>query len=142
MVEIGGEVVTRGHSPRQSPWRIGIELPQMLRGNVMSSLVLNDAAVATSGDYRNYIEMDGKRYSHTIDPRTAFPIAHKLTSVTVIAPTVAEADAWATAMMVLGEEEGYALAEKLEMPAYYIYRSDTGFAVKHTAQMQAYLAEH
>lgn len=142
MVEIGGEVITRGESPRHTPWRIGIELPQMLRGSVMSALVLADAAVATSGDYRNYIEIDGKRYSHTIDPRTAFPIAHKLTSVTVLAKTVAEADAWATAMMVLGEDEGFALAQKLEMPAYYIYRSDNGFAVKHTAQMQQYLAEH
>ncbi|NRB41159.1 MAG: FAD:protein FMN transferase [Pseudomonadales bacterium] len=141
MVEIGGEVMTAGLSPRGVSWRIGIEQPSNVRGKTFKALQLNNAAVATSGDYRNYMEIDGKRYSHTIDPVTGYPVDHKLSSVTVIAKTVAVADAWATAIMVLGQDKGYQLAKSLNLAIYMIYRDGDDFAVKYTAAMQPYLAE-
>ena len=139
MVEIGGEVATKGNSSRGEAWRIGIEAPSRIKGLVMAALTLNDAHIATSGDYRNYYEIDGVRYSHTIDPRTGYPVKHKLASVTVAAKSTAEADAWATALMVLGEDEGFKLAEKLGLSAYFIYRLNEGFESKYTQSMRVYL---
>ena len=144
MIEVGGEVATDGVSPRNTPWRIGIETPVLdaaAGASIFKALDLDEANVSTSGDYRDYYEVNGKRYSHTIDPRTGKPIDHKLTSVTVVTKSVAHADAWCTAFMVLGEDEGYKLAEKLGMAAYFIYREGSGFAVKSTSAMQKYL-EH
>lgn len=110
-VEIGGEVVTRG-TRQGRPWRVGIERPDELARSLHSTIELDDAALATSGDYRNFFEADGVRYSHTIDPTTGRPVTHPLASVTVIADDCMTADALATALMVLGPEAGQALVEK------------------------------
>ena len=93
LVEIGGELRVAGLSPRATAWRIGIERPSLAQGQVKQAIELNDVAVATSGDYRNYFEKEGVRYSHTLDPRTGYPVKHDLTSVTVVANSSAEADA-------------------------------------------------
>src|SRR5690606_6987509 len=97
MVEIGGELRLSGLNTRGQPWRIAIEQPDDWQGSVHKAITLTDVGMATSGDYRNYFEQDGKRFSHTIDPVTGYTIEHNLASVTVIAKTSAEADAWATA---------------------------------------------
>ncbi|HAD08786.1 MAG TPA: FAD:protein FMN transferase ApbE, partial [Porticoccaceae bacterium] len=94
---------------------------------VQKVIELNDHGVATSGDYRNYFERDGLRYSHTIDPRTGYPISHRLASVTVVADDAAEADALATAYMVMGVEQALALARRDKVAAYFLVRNDTGF---------------
>jgi len=86
--------------------------------------------MATSGDYRNYFEVDGVRFSHTIDPRTGRPINHKLASITILSDTSMEADALATAIMVLGPAEGYQFAEKNHIAAFFIIKSDKGFDEK------------
>ena len=95
--------------------------------------------MATSGDYRNFFEEGGKRYSHTIDPRTGYPIQHNLVSVSVILPECADADAWATAMMVLGPEEGMAVAEANHIPIYMILKTSEGFEVRHSTAFARYL---
>lgn len=122
MVEIGGEVVTGGETPRGA-WRIGIERPQLDNGRGVQSVVeLRDIGMATSGDYRNYREYQGRRVSHTIDARTGQPIEHNLASVTVLHPECAMADAYATAINVLGPEEGMALAQRLDLPVLMLVR--------------------
>ncbi|MBI2477531.1 MAG: FAD:protein FMN transferase, partial [Planctomycetia bacterium] len=95
-----------------------------------------DAALATSGDYRNFIEIDSRRYSHMIDPRTGYPVDHRLTSVSVIADDCLTADAWATALMVLGPEHGYALAQQQGIPALLIERTETGFVERTTSDFE------
>lgn len=117
LVEIGGEVAARGNGPGGDGWRIGIEDP--LHGGILRTLILRDAAVATSGDYRNYREIEGRRVTHLIDPRSARPIEHGLASVTVIADSAAEADAWATALAVLGRDAGLALAEEMDLSVWF-----------------------
>jgi thiamine biosynthesis lipoprotein len=130
MVDIGGEIRAQGDKSDGSPWRIGVERPPTSDGEarrLAAALPLNDAAVATSGDYRNFYEVDGRRYAHTIDPRTGRPVDHALASVTVFAPDAADADALATALMVLGPEEGLALADELGLAAWLLVRdSDHG----------------
>ncbi|HOJ33576.1 MAG TPA: FAD:protein FMN transferase [Candidatus Hydrogenedentes bacterium] len=126
MVEIGGEVRAHGHNPEKEPWRIGIEKPNPEGRSVQRVVPLTDAAISTSGDYRNYFEKDGKRYSHEIDPRTGRPIEHNLASVSVIAPDCASADAYATALMVLGYEQGKTFAEQHTLPVYFIIRTQEG----------------
>jgi thiamine biosynthesis lipoprotein len=95
--------------------------------------------MATSGDYRNYFKVDGVRYSHTIDPRTGRPITHSLASVTVLAPTCAEADAWATALSVLGAEQGLAVAEQLNLPVYMLVNVESGFKAVSSSAFDPYL---
>jgi thiamine biosynthesis lipoprotein len=104
-----------------------VETPGGVPGAVSQVVELSDLSMATSGDYRNYREVDGQRLSHTIDPRQGHPIRHGLASVTVIHESCMEADAWATALTVLGPEDGMALAEELGLAAYFIIRSDEGF---------------
>lgn len=128
LVNLGGEVKVAGHRDAESePWRIGIETPRDGPQQAQHVLPLEDIAVATSGDYRNYFEHDGKRYSHTLDPRTGRPIDHRLASVTVIHRSDAWADAWATALMVLGEEEGMALALERSLPVLMLVRQEEGW---------------
>jgi FAD:protein FMN transferase len=136
MVEVGGEIRARGGGPSGEFWKIGIERPT---GDAAGSRVVHvlvrvtDVAVATSGDYRNYWERDGVRYSHTLDPRTGRPITHALASVTVIhEESAALADAWATALNVLGPDEGPALAERLGLAAYFLIRTEQGFEARAT----------
>ena len=96
--------------------------------------------MATSGDYRNYREVNGKRLSHTIDPRSGRPIEHTLASVTVIAPDCTTADGWATTLLVLGPEKGFDLAVSRNLSAMFIERSENGFAVKQTPRFERLLA--
>jgi thiamine biosynthesis lipoprotein len=124
LVEIGGEVRTCGHRPDGEPWRVAIESPVAGERTVYAGLQLVDRAVSTSGDYRDFrFSPDGRRISHTIDPRNGRPIAHGLASVTVVHARTIDADAYATALMVLGPEEGYALALRLQLPALFIIRT-------------------
>lgn len=137
MVEIGGEVRVSGRNARGERWRVGVERPDADRGAVQQVVVLDGDAMATSGDYRNYVERDGERWSHTIDPRTGRPITHGLASVTVLASTCTEADAWATALNVLGPEQGLALADARGLKAYFLVRSGGGFRAVQSAALAA-----
>ena len=126
MIEVGGEVRSRGVNARGQPWRIGIERPDAVPPRPYLIVPLRDAAMATSGDYRNFFTHAGRRYSHEIDPRTAAPIAHGLASVTVVAGDAMTADALATALIVLGPERGWALAQQQGLAAYFIVRGEDG----------------
>ena len=126
LVEVGGEVRTRGRNEDGHPWRVGIERPVDGPSSIQRVLELTDAALATSGDYRNYFEHEGRRYSHTIDPRTGYPVDHRLVSVSVVDATCMRADALATALEVLGPEEGLALALEQGLAAFLITREADG----------------
>lgn len=127
LVEIGGEVRTRGAKP-SGPWRLAIERPVYEAGiSAQKVLEPGNMAVATSGDYRNYFEKDGQRFSHTIDPVTGYPIRHTLASVTVVMPTCSLADAWATAINVAGPELGMNIAEANHLPVFMLIRDGDGF---------------
>ncbi|QDV44416.1 Thiamine biosynthesis lipoprotein ApbE precursor [Stieleria neptunia] len=126
-VEIGGEVRTTGDKPGGA-WKVGIQLPDAAKDTVMIAhpMLQNESAgnaMATSGDYRNVYVVDGKRYSHTIDPRTGSPVEHDLASVTVIAKTCMQADGWATALNVLGPEPALAIATQNDLHALLVSRS-------------------
>lgn len=136
MVDVGGEVRAFGVNRENQPWRIGIEIPSDLQTGVKAVVALQDRAVATSGDYRNYREVEGRRVSHTIDPRDGYPIRHGLASVSVVRDTAAEADAWATALNVLGPEAGLALAEREAIPVYMLVRQAKGFGERYTSTMK------
>jgi thiamine biosynthesis lipoprotein len=129
LVEIGGE--TRGHGSKADgrPWRIAVEQPDSIGREVLAVLTPGNDAIATSGDYRNYFEHEGQRYSHTLDPRTGRTVRHRLASVTVLAETCSDADAWATALMALGDEAGPALADRLSLRALFVIREPEGFRV-------------
>ncbi len=128
MVELGGELRLHGNSPRNSAWRIAIEQPESSMMAVANKAIkVSNVAVATSGDYRNYFELQGKRYSHTIDPATGYPITHKLASVTVIADSAAYADGLATAINVLGPDKGFQLAQQQGLAVYLLVKSEQGF---------------
>jgi len=124
LVELGGEVRARGVNPEGRRWRVAVERPRDGERQAYVVIELDGVGVSTSGDYRNYREIDGRRISHTIDPRSGAPVAHGLASVTVVLESVAEADAWATALMVLGAEEGMALARRERLAALFILRGE------------------
>ncbi len=129
MAEIGGEVRARGVNAQGRIWRIGVERPNDgLQQEVQSVISLRDAAMATSGNYRNYIMVDGRRISHLIDARTASPVSHDLASVSVIHQTCMMADALATALYVLGPEEGLKLAKAHQWAVLYLVPKGKGFA--------------
>ncbi len=127
-IEIGGEVLTRGRRLDGRAWQVGIELPDAKRGALYGSLELSDAAMATSGDYRNFYELDGQHYSHTIDPRTGRPSQLGLASATVIDGSCAKADAIATGMMALGYEEGLRIANVRGWKVFLMRREENGLA--------------
>lgn len=141
LVEIGGEVRVNGRKPDGDAWRLAIEEPVSERRQINRVVALDSQAMATSGDYRNYYESEGRRYSHTIDPETGKPIRHKLASVTVIADNSMLADALATGFNVMGYERAQALATRENMAAYFIVRGDTGFEVHYTPAFTAYLTD-
>ena len=132
LIEIGGEIRTRGRRAGGQPWRVGIEQPTDGPSSLQRVIELSDAALATSGDYRNYIERDGMRISHTIDPRTGRPITHALASVSVIDALCVRADALATALEVLGPDEACALASEHGWAALLIIRDDAGTYREHS----------
>ena len=127
LVEVGGELRVRGHNARGEKWAIGIEAPLVDQRRPYAVVRLTDTAVATSGDYRNYFEADGTRYSHTIDTRTGRPITHSLASVTVVDPRGYRADALATALLVLGPEQGMQLATRENLAVLFLLRGESGF---------------
>ena len=135
MVEIGGEVRVRGYNPQGKLWKIGINVPQddptNTNNEIEQILEVTQISMATSGNYRNFYEKDGKKYAHTIDPRTGYPIQHNILSSTVLAKNCATADAYATAFMVLGLEESKKILEKeKELKAFFIYTDDNGHSQK------------
>ncbi|MCF6202115.1 MAG: FAD:protein FMN transferase [Methylococcaceae bacterium] len=132
MVEIGGELRLKGKNISNEPWRIAVEKPAIEMGIIQKVLPLSDISLATSGDYRNFFESDGVRFSHTIDPRFGMPIKHKLASITILSDTTMKADALATALMVLGAEEGYKMAEQENIAALFIIKTEDGFKEKAT----------
>lgn len=123
LVEIGGEVRAAGTRPDGTPWRIAIERPVAGSREAYAGVQLTDLAISTSGNYRDFRRLpDGRVVSHTIDPRMGEPVAHALASVSVVHERAQLADAYATALMVLGPEEGYALAQRLGLPALFLER--------------------
>jgi thiamine biosynthesis lipoprotein len=140
LVDIGGEVRGRGASPAGRPWRIGIEVPDPGQiGAVQRVIQVEGAAVATSGDYRNFRETEGRRVSHTIDPRTGYPVDHGLASVTVVHASAMWADGYATLLNVLGPEAGLAFARQHELAALLIVRREDGFEERYTDAFEALL---
>lgn len=138
MVEIGGEIRTAGSKPDGEKWRIAIERPASSLQERSVELIIQpgNAAIATSGDYRNYFEQDGVRYSHTINPFTGRPITHKLASVTVVHEKCAMADGWATALNVAGPEKGMALAEANHLAVFMIVREGDTFIEKTSSEFE------
>ncbi|MDX1803632.1 MAG: FAD:protein FMN transferase, partial [Alcanivorax sp.] len=126
LVEIGGELRASGHKPYKQPWRVAVEKPIPGVREVENVIDLKDMSVATSGDYRNFFEDNGKLYSHTIDPRTGYPVTHNLASVSVLHQDCMTADGLATAMTVLGPQKGMAFAKAHELAVLFIVRTDKG----------------
>ncbi len=131
MVEVGGEIACKGKNPSGNNWIIGIDKPtdeSLIAGrDLQTKLSITDCGLATSGGYRQYYYLDGKKYSHTIDPRTAYPINHNLLSATVIASSCMRADAYATAFMVLGVDSSLAICKAhSDIECYLIYTQEDG----------------
>jgi thiamine biosynthesis lipoprotein len=141
LVEIGGEIRVKGKNQRQLLWKIGVESPSLFQSGVQKVISVDNKSVATSGDYRNFFEKDGIRYSHTIDPYTGKPVVHNIASITVVADTAMEADGLATTLMVMGEEKALALATQLNIPIYILlYKNDT-FSVSYSPSFSPYLQQ-
>jgi len=141
LVEIGGEVSVQGRKPGGDVWRIAIEEPVSDRRKVNRVVAIGDRAMATSGDYRNYYESDGRRFSHTIDPEDGRPIDHNLASVTVIADDCMTADALATAFNVMGPTAAKLLATRENIAAYFIVREVDGFTTDYSPAFSSFLTQ-
>lgn len=126
LIDVGGELVARGRNADGLPWRIAVEQPVTGTGPFAGVVELDGLAITTSGDYRNYREVDGERVGHIIDPRSGRPVSHGLASVTVVDSRAVRADGLATALMVLGPDEGLALARRLRLAALFIVRTRDG----------------
>lgn len=126
LVEIGGEMRFAGTKPEGEAWRVAIESPDSERRSVYKILEVSEGSMATSGDYRNFFEQDGMRYSHTLDPQTGYPIRHDLVSATVMGERSVLSDAYATAFMVMGAEAAMALASYQDLAVYLIQRNGEG----------------
>ena len=130
LVEIGGEIVARGHNAKNKEWSIGITKPVddslSLNNSLQNTITITDCAIATSGNYRNYYIKDGHKYSHTIDPKTGYPAETDLLSVTIIAKTCAEADAYATGFMTSGRQKALAILKSQPEKRYILYYDEDG----------------
>lgn len=136
LVEIGGELRGHGRNTRGSDWTVAIERPDLV-GSMASTVVrLGAAGIATSGIYRSYFDEDGKRYTHLIDPRSGVPIVHDLVSVSVIADTTMRADALATALLVLGPDDGRRLADQEGIAALFVVRDGSAFRTIRTSSFE------
>ena len=140
LVEITGELKAAGKKPDDQPWRIGLEAPREGERVAQRVLVLDGYGVSTSGDYRNYFEEDGRRYSHTLDPRTGAPITHTLASVTVVDKSTLRADGLSTVLMVMGTERGVAFAERLGIAAFFVTRDGDAFVTQTTQAFEQLFA--
>lgn len=139
LVNIGGDLIVAGERQSGQPWRIGVEVPDEGLQVAHHILPIRDLSIATSGDYRNYYLVDGKRMSHTINPRTGWPVEHNLASVTVVHPSNAVADAWATAFMVLGTTAALELADRENISILLITREGSGWKTWLSASLEAQL---
>jgi thiamine biosynthesis lipoprotein len=139
LVSVGGAVLTRGKNAQGQPWKVAIQKPTDKENAVQAVVDLQGHGISTSGSYRNYYELDGKRLSHVIDPATGRPIQHKLVSATVIATTALEADGWDTGLMVLGEEKAKALALREHLAVYLIQKQEDGFTTWMSPQFKAFI---
>lgn len=138
LVEITGELKAVGRKPDGTPWRIALEVPSGERERqVERSVALDGYGLSTSGDYRNYFEEGGQRYSHTFDPRSGTPVRHALASVTVAEPQALHADGLSTLLMVLGPDAGYTFAEQHGVAALFIVRQGADFTVRATPRFEA-----
>lgn len=138
LVDIGGELRAHGVKPGDKQWTLAIERPTQGQ-DVQRLIQIGDNAIATSGDYRNYYEFDGIRYSHTINPHTGKPISHKLVSVTVIHPSSMWADGLATAITVLGPKAGFEFAQQQKLAVFLIEKQGDGFVEHFTTEFKPYL---
>ena len=140
MVEIGGEVLVNGHKPGGDPWHLGIRGPAMTASGMPALVVTpGDRALATSGDYLNYFEIDGQKFSHMINPHTGRPEVSRLAEVAVIADTAADGDALATMFMVLGDRKGLEIANQEGIAAYFTYHSGEGYESVSSEAFKPYL---
>ncbi len=139
LVSVGGAVISRGLSPQDKPWRVAIQKPTDQAVEAQAIVDLQGHGISTSGSYRNYYELQGKRLSHIIDPATGRPIDHKLVSATVIATTAMEADGWDTGLMVLGTEKAQALAQQQGLAVYLITKTERGFAAWMSPQFKSFI---
>ena len=142
LVEVGGELFAKGEKRLGQPWRVAIEMPSAATRAIYRAFPLIDSAIATSGDYRNYFEANGQRFSHTIDPRTGYPITHDTTSVTVLAPTAMAADGWATALNVLGPVAGMRLAEAQGLAVVMLVADGNELKALESQAFKDYLAQN
>lgn len=141
LVEIGGEMRLSGKKPADQAWNIAIEKPVSMERAVQQIVSIGDNAIATSGDYRNYYERDGQRFSHLIDPRNGKPITHNLVSVTVVHPSSMTADGLATALNVMGFEQAKTFALQHQLPVLLIKRENGEFTTYNTPQFEPFLRD-
>lgn len=141
LVEIGGEIRASGHNGENIAWQIAIEKPTFDGTRSVSQVIgLQDFAMATSGDYRNYFEQDGKRFSHEIDPKTCQPIQHNLASITVLSKSSMTADGLSTGLFVLGAEKALEVAEQYNLPIYLTVKTTQGFENKMSSKFAEILS--
>ena len=140
LVEIGGEIRVKGLNKNQQPWKIGIETPSLWQSGVQKVVALNNKAVATSGDYRNFFEKEGVKYSHTIDPVTGKPVTHSIASLTVIHDSAMQADALATAFNVMGPDKALSMAKVYNIPLYIILYDGDDYKTLVSPSFKPYLA--
>ncbi|MDX1588115.1 MAG: FAD:protein FMN transferase [Oleiphilaceae bacterium] len=141
MVNIGGDITAAGRRSPERPWQVGVEIPRDGEKQAQHVVPLDDQSLATSGDYRNYFQHDGRRYSHIINPRTGQPVRHRLASTSVFTPSNTEANALATSFMVMGTHESLAFAEKHDIPALLIERRGGEFRTHLSSAFEAMLDE-
>lgn len=141
LVEIGGEVRARGHADNRA-WRVGIQMPNDdFSVQVQKVLELRNMSLATSGDYHNYYDVDGVRYSHIINPKTGMPLRTPITSITVVLPDCMQADGWTKGLMMLGPEKGIALADELGIAVYMLLKTDKGLDIRQSKAFTRLLDE-
>jgi len=151
LFELGGEIRTRGQAGDNSAWVIALESPDLtdsgtasgagLSSSAITAISVENAHIATSGDYRNYREIDGKRISHLIDGRTGYPVTNRLASVTVMHQSTELADAWATAFMVIGADRALAMAHSSGLAVSLTLRENSGFTTRNSEAFDAYLLD-
>lgn len=139
LVEIGGEIRVKGHKKEGKPWLVAIERPDFSRRSIQKIIKLGNKSMATSGDYRNYFEIEGIRFSHTIDSKTGRPVENNIASVSVISDTCMKADALATALMVMGYEKGERFAGEQRLAAFWILRNGSNLSEVMTPDFEQYL---
>jgi thiamine biosynthesis lipoprotein len=143
LVNLGGDLIARGlrNEEEQTPWKIGIEVPEDSQQRAQHIIPLESMSVATSGDYRNYFEVEGERFSHTIDPRTGRPVTHQVASVSVFHPSNAWADAWATALLVVSEQDAMQMAIENNLKVLLLVRDGEQWRSIATPEFVNYFGE-